>query len=578
MKQRPILTFIKLSLKYKNWILLGGLLGSLTIGSGIALMMTSAYIIAMAALQPSIAELQVAIVGVRFFGISRGVFRYLERLVTHEVTFRLLAAIRVWFYKAIMPLVPVSRIKYHSADLLARLVSDIEELKNIYIRSLAPPFVSMVVIIMLWFLYSAFDPVLATVLTGALLFTGTAVPYLIYRLSRKLGTKIIHLRSELQVLTVDLVQGFPDIVANGTEDEFIGNINSKSRELNRAEQKLSGLEAVYDNLVILLSNITVIIITVCSFPLIAQTVIDPVQFMMIIIGTLASFESVMNLPQAAQFFESGRRAAVRIMEIVNLGEVAAEKQNGGKPEITGEIKIDGLSFKYPGENVEAIKNLDLIINAGEKIAIVGANGSGKSTLVKLLLGLYTNYSGTIEYNSENIQKINLDYLRSRLAVFMQTDHVFNETLRDNLIISNPKAADDRLLEALSKVNADEFVNSQNIGLQTILGNFGAAVSGGERQRILMARAFLRDHCPILILDEPASNLDEENITDLYHRLKTGKPKQTLILITHKLQNLQWTDRILVLEQGRLIEQGRYEELMAGNSYFSQLYALQSKNL
>jgi ATP-binding cassette subfamily C protein CydC len=206
----PFLRLLKIASSYKGWMMLAAVLGFLTIGSGIGLMMTSAYIIAKAALQPSIAELQIGIVGVRFFGIARGLFRYLERYVSHEVTFRLLAKFRVWFYRAVEPLAPARLIQYKSGDLLTRVVADVESLQHIFVRVIAPLFVAIMISLLMWVLFGIFNIIFSLLLMAFFLIAGVGLPLLIRIPSNRIGRDLISLRSQLNTMAIDATQGMAE--------------------------------------------------------------------------------------------------------------------------------------------------------------------------------------------------------------------------------------------------------------------------------------------------------------------------------------------------------------------------------
>ena len=233
------------------------LLGFLTVGSSIGLMATSAWIIATAALHPSIAVLQVAIVGVRFFGIARGVFRYLERLASHQVTFRVLARLRVWFYAALEPLAPARLMQYRSGDLLSRIVADIGTLENFYIRAVAPPLVAVLVAGLMWIFLGSFDPRLALAVIAMMLLAGVGVPLLSQMLSRQPGRRVVSVRADLNAALVDGIQGTADLVAFGAEAAQVRQVRALSDALGREQTQLAGISGLNIALGSLLTSLAV---------------------------------------------------------------------------------------------------------------------------------------------------------------------------------------------------------------------------------------------------------------------------------------------------------------------------------
>ena len=314
------LRLLKLALPLKGGMALAALLGILTIASGIGLMVTSAWLISMAALHPSVAALGVAVVGVRFFGLARAVFRYLERYFSHQVTFRLLSQLRVWFYRSIEPLAPAGLMEYKSGDLLSRVVADIETLQNFYLRVIAPPLVAAVVGLGLWFFLGAYNLVFAMTLLGFYLMAGIGVPVLVHLLSRKLGQETVTLRAELNVQMVDGIQGMAELVAFGQEKRHLARVDLLNRQLGRLQQRLawvSGLQGSLTNLLMNLASWTMLLVAI---PMVRSGQLDGVYLAMLVLAVVSGFEAILPLPGAFQFLGSSLEAAHRLFEIVDRGE------------------------------------------------------------------------------------------------------------------------------------------------------------------------------------------------------------------------------------------------------------------
>ena len=308
---RRLLSFLA---PYWPWVALSVLLGFFTVGSSIGLMATSAWIIATAALHPSIAVLQVAIVGVRFFGIARGVFRYLERLASHQVTFRVLARLRVWFYAALEPLAPARLMQYRSGDLLSRIVADIGTLENFYIRAVAPPLVAVLVAALMWIFLDSFDSRLALAVIAMMLLAGMGVPLLSQMLSRQPGRRVVSIRAELNAALVDGIQGTADLVAFRAEAAQVRQVRSLSIALGRGQTQLAAVNGLNIALGSLLTSVAVIAVLTLAIPLVTAGRIAGVSLAVLALATAASFEAVLPLPTGRAVFgeqPGGRTAVVR---------------------------------------------------------------------------------------------------------------------------------------------------------------------------------------------------------------------------------------------------------------------------
>ena len=583
-------------------MLLAALLGFATIASSIGLMMTSAFIIAKAALHPSIADLQVAIVGVRFFGISRGLFRYLERYVSHDLNFRLLARIRVWLYRHIEPLAPARLQAYRSGDLLTRLVADVDELENFFIRVLAPPLVAIGIIALTWALLSLFSPAAALAVVLLLILAGAAFPLLVQTLARRPGRQHIALRSQLNAHLVDSVQGMADLLAYGAEARYLAQADALNQETGRVQNRLGAITALNDAGVTLLMNLAVVATLALAIPAVTSGGLNGVHLAVIALGVMAAFEGVQPLPLALQHLSATLAAARRIFQVVDAPPAVtepphplpcskqessrkadpersrrgakAQREKGAKK--AGEapvLTVRELSFRYGPNEPLALQNIAFTLPPGGRMAIVGPSGAGKSTLVHLLMRFWDFDQGRIELDGRDIRDCAGDDVRTRFSVVSQTTHLFNATLRENLLLARPDASESDLWEALAQAQLADFVRDLPQGLDTWTGEMGAQLSGGERQRLAIARALLKD-APILLLDEPTANLDAVTERALWHDLSRLMARRSVLLITHRLVGMEQMDAILVLRAGRIVARGTHAELLSAGGLYARHWALQ----
>ncbi|HFE52010.1 MAG TPA: ATP-binding cassette domain-containing protein [Bacteroidetes bacterium] len=376
---------LRLALPFRSQMALAVGLGFLTVGSSVGLLATSAYLISAAALHPSIAELQVAIVGVRFFGISRGVFRYLERLVSHNATFRLLEHLRVWFYRALEPLAPARLARYKTGDLHARIVNDIETLETFFLRVLAPPVVAVLTAAAMGLLAWTFHPLLGVAVAVLLVGAGVGLVGVTYGLQKHTGPNLVRSRSQLRSLLVDSVGGIADLTAFGATRRLFDRVRTASLRVAGGQRRANLSEAVENSLGVLAANGAAWVVLLLALRLADQEVFEPLYLAALTLATLASFEAVFPLPQAAHSLNENLEAGSRLFEIVD-SEPAAVDPPEPLPAPRGEkLDVQDLTFSYDRNLPPALDGVSFSISRNASLAVVGPSGAGKSTLVNLLL-------------------------------------------------------------------------------------------------------------------------------------------------------------------------------------------------
>lgn len=567
---RRLLTFL---VPLRGWVALAALLGFATAGSSVGLMATSAYIISKAALHPSIAVLQVAIVGVRFFGIARGLFRYAERLVTHQTTFRLLAQFRVFFFAAIEPLAPARLQQFRSGDLLSRIIADVSALEDFFVRGVAPPLVAILVAGLMWVLMSSFALPLAAATLGFLALAGIGIPLLTRRLSRRSGRAAVETRAALNISLVDAVQGVADILIHERESAQQGHIRQLSRTLVAQQNRMAWVNGLNAALTGLLSNWTTLAILLIAIPMVTAGNLDGVFLAVLVLAAIAAFEAVLPLPEAAAHLAGSLAAAERLFEIVDVAPQIQDPAEPLPPPKSARLDVRNVCFSYTPTNPPALDGISFSVAEGARVAIVGASGAGKSTLVNLLLRFWDYRHGEILLDGRDLRRYRADDVRAFMAVVSQQTHLFNATIAENLRLSRPTATDDELISAARQAEIHTFIQSLPQGYDTIIGEQGLQLSGGERQRLAIARALLKD-APLLILDEATANLDplvEQDIMATLRAISTGR---TTITITHRLVDMAAMNEILVLDAGKIAERGTHAELMAHAGIYRQLWTQQ----
>ena len=567
-----LLRFLK---PHAGWVALAVLLGALTVGSSVALLATSAYLISAAALRPSIAELSVAIVGVRFFGLSRGIFRYLERLAAHNTTFRVLANIRVWFYRAIEPLAPARLQTFHSGDLLSRMVADVETLQDFYVRVVGPPLVAIVVTAVITLFMATFNPALGLALLSGLALAGLGVPWLSYQLSRRANDTAVSLRADLQTSLIDGLQGLPDLQACGQDRAWAAKIHQQGAALARAESRLAQVSGLQTGLLELLTQGTMALVVGLTIPLVTAGQVNGVYLAALALAAVASFEAVQPLAQATQHLEAALAAARRLFTLADAPPPIPPANSPGI-QLTASpphLSFDNVSFGYDTAVNPTLDQVSFDLPPGKRLAVVGPSGAGKTTLANLLLRFWEYDSGEIWWNGRSARDYDPDIVRACLGVIPQQPYLFNASIRDNLRLANPRADQAAIEAAARQAHLHEFIATLPKGYETAVGALGMQLSGGERQRLAIARALLKN-APVLLLDEPTANLDTLTATavlDTILRLSAGR---SLLLITHQLIGLAAMDEIVVLNEGRVVENGRHADLLARGGLYTRLWQQQ----
>lgn len=568
---RILLKCISLMKSFRIFVFLAIFLGWTTTISWFALITTSAYLISAAALHPSVAELQVAIVGVRFFGLSRAVSRYFERLVSHTVTFKLLANIRVWFYDQLEPLAPAGLQEYRTGDLLSRILADVEVLQEFYVRVFGPTVVAITTSLSVFWFFGHWSIQFAFVLILFHILIGIVLPFSTRWISKKASKQIIQVRSNISVLAVDAVQGSSEIILFGQETAFHEKVVSTIQEGIKAEKRINLIESLSSSIGLVGINLTAFVLLFLTIPIVNSGNLDGKILAVIILGAIASFEAIQPLSLAYQNLEKAIEAGRRIFEIIDRPPSVSSGTEQLPDFNQPLIEIKHLDFSYSQKRV--LHDITLTLPFGKKTAIVGLSGSGKTTLSNLIMRFWDFKEGEILINGKDIRSFEEESIRNMVAYVPQDAFIFNSTIAENIRIGKPAATDPEIQEAARKANLDQFILSLPKRYQTIVGEGGAFLSGGERQRISVARAAVRN-APIYIFDEPFSNLDQATVKSVYHAITELVQDKSMLLISHQLTNLALMDEIILLRDGAILERGTQQELISISGAYRKMYDLQ----
>ncbi|PIE43818.1 MAG: thiol reductant ABC exporter subunit CydC [Gammaproteobacteria bacterium] len=538
-----------------GWMLLGAFLSLLTILANISLMALSGWFIAamaIAGVSGTSVNYFTPSAGIRAFAILRTIGRYGERLVTHEATFRLLATLRTWFYQHLEPLVPAVLQNYRSGDLLSRIRADIDALENFYLRILAPILVTAIISALLLLFLAQFDLLLAIIEGVFLLIAGIAVPILVNHLAQKPSARSIETKSELRSAVIDSAQGMSEILIYGAAKNQTAKVDKLSERLLADQQHLAKLNGGTQSTLGLLANLSMWFMLLVAIPMVSVGNLAPANLAMLALFALASFEAIMPLPLAFQTLPGTLAAARRLFDIVDSEPAVREPATTRIVPESGDIDLKNVSLRYPDRQHFALQSIDLHIPQGSHIAITGPSGSGKSTLINALLRFWPLESGSIHFGGVNIDQFDSEDLRARFAVAAQQSTLFNSTVKRNLLLANPNASDEEIIEVCKLTQVHDFIETLPDGYETYIGEAGHKLSGGQIRRLGVARTLLKP-APILILDEPGEGLDSITEQNMLQAIFKQTEKRTIILITHHQVGLDNMHQIIQLQQGSVIK-------------------------
>jgi len=583
---------------FKGRMLLALLLGSLTVAASVGLMATSGYLISKAALRPeTVLLLWIPIVGVRFFGISRGVFRYLERLVSHDLTFRILHRIRVWIYERVEPRGALLLEQERSGDILDAMIRDVEKLQNLYLRVLAPPLVAVVITVLGFSIAAGHHPLLGLTLAAMMALAGAGIPLAGRLLGRRTGERYILAKAGLSTGWSDLIGGLAELTIFGRSGEALKRLAELGTRADREQALQNRIHAWLGGAMVFLMRLSAWLMLALSVRLAGDGAIEPVFIASLVVMTLACFEAVIPLPEAFQNYGQTAAAARRLVRLTEQtaaqpgnGQTAArtEFESGMASETAGGairrrtvpglaggpvLEVRNLSYRYHPDEPRALRDLSLTLRPGRKIAIVGESGAGKSTFLHLLLRLRPFEEGQILLDGTDIRTMSPERVREHFAVVSQRVQLFNATVEDNLRIAKPDATLEEMREAARLAMIDDVIMGMPDGYRTVIGEWGARLSGGERQRLALARALLRD-APFVLFDEPATGLDPLTERSVRHNLDHRLKDKGILWITHKLAGLDRMDEIIVLGNGAVTERGTHAELVATGGGYARMWWLE----
>ncbi|NKQ23747.1 thiol reductant ABC exporter subunit CydD [Streptomyces galbus] len=538
------------------------LLGSFALGSAVGLMATSGWLISRASQQPPVLYLMVAVAATRAFGIGRAVFRYAERLVSHDAVLRMLADTRVAVYRRLERLAPAGLRTTRRGDLLSRLVADVDALQDYWLRWLLPAGAATVVCagsvaFTAWLL-----PEAGAVLAAGLLAAGVGVPLVTGAVARRADRRLAPARGVLATRVADLLTGTAELTVAGALPARTAEAREADGVLTRLATRAATATALGDGLTALVSGLTLAATALVGVQAVAAGRLGGVALAVVVLTPLAAFEAVLGLPLAVQYRQRVRRSAERVYEVLDSPEPVREPEQPRRaPASPFPLVVRGLTARYAGQDRDALSGVDLRLTEGRRIAVVGASGSGKTTLAQVLLRFLDSDAGTYTLGGVDAFALDGDAVRRLVGLCAQDAHLFDSSVRENLLLARKDASEADLRDALARARLLDWVDTLPDGLDTLVGEHGARLSGGQRQRLALARALLADF-PVLVLDEPAEHLDLPTADALTADLLAATEGRTTLLITHRLTGLQAVDEVIVLDGGRVVQRGAYADLTA----------------
>lgn len=564
--------YIRPFIKQYKWFMLATVfLGFLTFLTASMLTFTSGFLITRAAEAPyNILMLYVPIVLVRAFGIARPVVRYMERLVGHNTVLKILADMRVRLYDALEPQALFIRSRFQTGDLVGTLADDIEHLQDAYIRTIFPTVVALFLFVFSVTSLAIFDPFFALWIAVCLAVIIVVYPLLSLYFLKKRQIQVKEKRNRLYKMFTDAVLGISDWMISGNKERFIGQFMKESRETNKIEKKLADWNHARTFQLQVISGLILIFVGIWAGFEALEGEILPAYIASFTLVTLPILEGLIPVSNAIEKIPAYQESLERLE---NIDQYNGTQGVVGSFEIATKpvIYFEHVDYTYGSNKEPALKNINLTIHPGEKVALLGKSGAGKSTLLQLLIGAMKPDNGTVKIGELPASRYG-EQIYEVISVLNQKPYLFATTVENNIRLGNQEATREEIEDVIRQVKLDQYIHSLPKGLDTQMEESGQRFSGGERQRIALARILLKN-TPIVVLDEPTVGLDpltERDLLDTIYKTLSGK---TVILITHHLMGMEKMDQIVFLDNGSISMHGNHRSLLKENERYRKLYRL-----
>ncbi|WP_330464248.1 thiol reductant ABC exporter subunit CydC [Micromonospora zamorensis] len=560
---------LRLARPYLGRLVGAGLLAAATEFAGLALMATATWLLMSAAGQPPLDRLTVAIVAVRALAISRGVFRYTERLAGHDAVLRMITDVRA---RVFATLAARRGAAHRSGDVLSRLVSDVEAVQDLLLRVLVPGSAAALVGVLAVGVAALISPPAAGALAVGLLVAGVALPALATAVTRRSASQVAPLRGALATDAIDLTHGAADLAAFGATDVTLRAAAQRARRLARLERRLAATGFAVDAAGVLTAGLTAAAVVLAALAADVSGVLVGV----LAVGSLAAVEVTLALVTAARQWTQLRPGLARVADLLDAG-TPASPPTAGMTDLVGphELRFVDVTVQYRAGAAPALDGVSLDLPPGRRIAVVGPSGAGKSTLAAVLTGTVQPVSGRVTLDGHDLSAYAEEALPRAVGGLLAEAYVFHATVRENLLLGRAGADEEALTAATAAAGLLDWVHAQPAGWDTLVGEEGGQLSGGQRQRLALARALLAAP-PVLVLDEPTEGLDPAAADAVLASALAATPAgHSVLLISHRLSGLAELDEIVVLDGGRVIQRGRHADLVAAPGWYRDQWLLQA---
>jgi ATP-binding cassette, subfamily C, bacterial CydC len=577
----PLGRVLWLARPLRGRLILAVLAGAMATSCGIALLATSGFLLARASQHPNILAISIAVVAVRGLSIGRGVFRYAERLASHDAAFRILVDIRVRAFQRLERLAPAGLRTLRPGDLLARLVSDVDATQDLFLRGVVPPVAAVLagtgaVIACLLIL-----PASGLALVAGLLAAGALVPWLAAARARRTGQRLAPARGEFTAHFTDVLSGAADLHAFGAEEPAAARATDASAELARMERRAASGMGLGTGLSSGAAGLTVWAVLGLAVAATGTGALTRVPLAVVTLTALAAFEAVTALPAAAIQLGQARTSAARVTAVLDAPDPVRDPA-APRPLPAGPVpvRLRGAQVAYEPGGPLALDGVDLDLVPGRRVALIGPSGAGKSTVAAVLLRFCELSGGSVTLggaagsglaeHGETLSAYAADDVRTIIGGCAQDPHIFDATIAGNLRLARPSATQEQLASAAGRAGLLPWITSLPLGWDTPVGAHGTAISGGQRQRLALARALLADP-PLMILDEPTAHLDPDSRRALTADILAATEGRATLLITHDLDGLDQVDEIVLLDHGRVAARGTHAELLRSGGLYRRMW-------